>query len=594
MNPAIPEEILSVLRDPSSTLAQVQRSVAEAEKLELPKSASIGLSSNITISMLEIYLRRAALINGVKLTVHQGNYDDHVRDMDTFAANGVEHVVFLPFFDNLMPAFEAQLATMSEEQVAAKAADLGERYRLVFERAKAFRTVFVCEFHRYGHKQWENDRVTTALQQFNVMLRTLAGNYANIRLVDMQSLLEGVGRPAAFDPRFYFRAKTPYSPAFLGKLAAQISIMSRGFGSYFYKALILDCDNTLWGGIIGEDLMKGIKLDPYDYPGNLFWRAQQEFAGLERNGILLCLCSKNNPQDVDEVLHSHPNIVLKDSNIVLKKVNWNNKVQNMRDIAKELNIGLDSFIFLDDSEFECNAARSQLPMVRTFMVPKSLPEYPAVIEEIKALFLGGGITAESTSKTLQYQQKAEAEKLMAEFGSQEEYLAALQLKVELSRNLTTSIPRISELTLKSNQFNLTTHRYSESEIQALMQADDSDVYSMVVSDKFGNAGLTGVAVIRYKGADAVVEAFLMSCRVIGRGVEFVVWATIMQEALKKGCTALRAEFLPSAKNAQVKEFYDSLGLTFVEESADGVRRYHCTIKDFSLKKTEWVEVVYAG
>lgn len=594
MKSNIPDEILSVLLNPASTLAQVQRGVTEAEKLDLPKPASIGLSSNVTISMLEIFLRRAALINGVRLTVHQGNYDDHLRDMETFAANGIEYVLFLPFFDNVMPSFEAQLGTLTSEQVAAKVSDLKERYRLVFEKAATFRSVFVCEFHRLNALGRTSDIVSSTLAHFNEMLREEVKKFSNIHLIDMQNLVETIGHAAAFDPRFYFRAKTPYAPAFLDKLASHVSLMSRGFGSYFYKALVLDCDNTLWGGIIGEDLLGGIKLDPYDYPGNIFWRAQHEFALLERSGILLCLCSKNNPQDVDEVLHKHPSVVLKDSNIVLKKVNWNNKVQNLREIAAELNIGLDSLVFLDDSEFECSAARTQLPMVHTFMVPKALPEYPAVIEKIKALFLSGGITVESSSKTLQYQQIAEAKKLKAEFNSQEDYLAALELKVELSRNANASIPRISELTMKSNQFNLTTHRYSEAEIRALMEDNHSDVFSMVVSDKFGNAGLTGVVVMRYQGAEAIIEAFLMSCRVIGRGVEFVVWATIMKEAIKHGCTTMLAEFYPTAKNAQVKEFYDGLGFTLLEETHDGTRNYRCALEGFALAKTDWIEVVYVG
>jgi FkbH-like protein len=594
MNTALPQDILGVLLSPESTMAQVQRAITEAEKFDLPKSASIGISSNVTVSILEIFLRKHALINGVRLTVHQGNYDDHLRDMETFAAKGVEHVVFLPFFDNILPSFEAQLGSLTSEQIEAKAADLKERYRLVFEKASTFRSVFVCGFHRFSSISRTNDPVASTLIQFNEILREVSEKYSNMHMLDMQNIVETIGHSDAFDPRFYFRTKTPYSPVFLNQLASHVCSASRGFGSYFYKALVLDCDNTLWGGIIGEDLINGIKLDAYDYPGNIFWRAQHEFALLERSGVLLCLCSKNNPQDVEEVFHKHSSMVLKDSNIVLKKVNWNNKVQNLREIASELNIGLDSLVFLDDSEFECSAARTQLPMVHTVMVPKALPEYPAVIETIKSLFLSGGITAESSSKTLQYQQKAEAEKLKAQFNSQDDYLAALGLKVELSRNAIGSIPRISELTMKSNQFNLTTHRYSEAEIRTLMENNDSDVYSMVVSDKFGNAGLTGVAVVLYQGNEAIIQAFLMSCRVIGRGVEFVVWATIMKEAMKHSCTKMQARFLSTAKNAQVKEFYDGLGFTLLDEAEDGTRNYSCILDGFTLAKTDWVEVVYAG
>jgi FkbH-like protein len=587
-------DILAILSDPASSLARIQRAVADAEKeAHTAQPVRIGLSSNITIELLEAYLKRHAWINGVPLEVHQGNYDDPLSDMERFIASKVEYVILLPFFDNLLPSFEAQLGTLAPDTLAAKEAELHGRYRLIFEKAASLRSVFLCGFHRYTLAQASDDPVSQVIDRFNLMLREEATRFPNIRFLDMQNLIQAVGHSAAFDPRFYFRARAPYAPALLNRLALQISLMSRGFGSYFYKALVLDCDNTLWGGIIGEDLLGGIRLEPHDYPGNIFWRVQQELAALERSGILLCLCSKNNPQDVEEVLHEHPHMVLKDASLVLKKVNWNDKVQNLRDIARELNIGLDSLVLLDDSEFECTAVRSQLPTVRTVLVPKALPDYPGVISELKDLFLAGGITANSRSKTTQYRQKAEAERLKAQFGSQEDYLASLQLKVEVSRNAGTSIPRISELTLKSNQFNVTTRRYGESDIRALMSNARAAVYSMVVSDKFGNAGLTGVAVMRYEGRRAVVESFLMSCRVIGRGAEFAVWDAIIKDAAAAGCEAISAEFVPTAKNAQVADFYDRLGLTLTQEK-DGIRRYERALDAFAPPKTPWIEVTYAG
>lgn len=218
------------------------------------------------------------------------------------------------------------------------------------------------------------DVVTRVLARFNAALREEASSYANVRVFDTEDIVRLVGQKAAFDTRFYFRNKAPYTSAYMNELARRIAAASRGFGEHFYKVLALDCDNTLWGGVIGEDLLSGIKLGPYDYPGNIFWRMQQEFVALERQGILLVLISKNNPADVDEVLRNHPDIVLKESHIVAKKVNWEDKPSNLRALAQELNLGLDSFIFLDDSSFECEAVRQQLPMVRTFQVPTALPD----------------------------------------------------------------------------------------------------------------------------------------------------------------------------------------------------------------------------
>jgi len=587
---------MAVLASPTASLAQIMNALGKVEKdVILPHQASIGLSSSTTVDLLAVLLRRQAVLSGVRLKVAQGNYDDPIGDIDRFMKDGVEHMVLLPFFDNLRPSFEAQIGHLDPDVVAASEAELRARYGLAFAMARGFKTVFVGLFHRFGDiaQPGGDDAVAPVLNRFNQVLRAEAAAFANVRLIDMEDIVRVVGHSAAFDQRFYFRGKAPYTTAFLGELARRIFLLARGFGSYFYKALVLDCDNTLWGGVIGEDLLQGIKLTPFDYPGNIFWRMQHEFAEMERSGILLCLCSKNNQADVDEVLRQHPDMVLKEENIILKKLNWNEKTQSLREIAQELNISLDSLIFLDDSDFECNAVRSQLPMVRTLQVPATLSDYPYLVQEIKELFLAGGISADSRSKTDHYRTLGEAQKLKERFESHEDYLASLELKVALTRNSVASTARISELTQKSNQFNLTTRRYSESEITAAIGSSDTAIYSLVVSDKFGGAGLTGVAVLRYAEGTAHVDAFLMSCRVIGRGVEFAIWDDIVRQAIQDGCSRLAAEYRRTAKNTQVADFYDRLGLTLIDES-DGVRRYAISLDEFTPPRSPWIEVSYDG
>ena len=579
---------LEILADQASSLIAIQKALKEAET-QLARNKKIGLSSNVTIEMLGIYLRRYATLTSTKLSVVQGNYDDQIGDMEIFANEKVDYAIILPFFDNLLPAFEAQIATLQSDVIAAKEAELRNRYRLAFEKGKSIGAILLCSFHRLG-KVIESP-VQNIIDRFNAALKEEAANFSNIRIIEMDDIISEIGHNSAFDLRFYFSSKAPYANSLFNKLASNVSLMTRGFGSYFYKALILDCDNTLWGGIIGEDLLAGIKLNPYDYSGNIFWRIQNQILDLEKNGIVLGLCSKNNPEDVEEVLNSHPNMVIKNENLVIKKVNWNDKVSNIREIAKELNIGLDSLVFVDDSDFEVEAVRSQLPMVKTFQVPKKLSDYPAMFQEIVDLFLAGGISAESRSKTEQYKQIAAAESLKTEFSSQEDYMKSLELKVELSRNLSSSTPRISELTQKSNQFNLTTHRYSEAEIATLMEGEKSDVFSLVVKDKFGDSGLTGIAIMTYEGNVAKIDNFLMSCRVIGRGVEFVIWEIICKEALAKGCTELYAEYIPTSKNAQVLDFYDRLGMTLEKEN-NGVRHYKANLATFAPPATGWIEVSY--
>lgn len=587
---------LAVLGKAESTLLQLTQAVTALEKEPQPRTIKIGVSSSATMDLLNIYLRKHGLLNGAKIDLVAGNYDDPIGDIDLFAQAGVEQIVLLPFFDNLLPSFEAQLDSLDLSVIDAKEQEMRQRYRMVFDKARTVPAIYLGTFHRLGVAADSSgqDAVAIVLARFNAALREEAAAYANVRIINTEDIVRIVGQQAAFDSRFYFRSKAPYTGAYMNELAQRITVTARGFGAHFYKVLALDCDNTLWGGVIGEDLLSGIKLGPYDYPGNIFWRMQQEFAALERHGILLALVTKNNPADVEEVLQRHPDMVLKESQIVAKKVNWEDKPSNLRALAQELNLGLESFIFLDDSSFECEAVRQQLPMVKTLQVPSTLSDYPRVVAEIKLLCLAGGIEGDSKGKTEQYRQRAGAEELKAQFGSQEEYLASLELKVELTRNALSNVGRISELSQKSNQFNLTTVRYSTAEIEQMMgsSGDNSHaVYSLVVSDKFGNAGLTGVAVIRYEGQTAIVENFLMSCRVIGRGVETVIWSRIVADAMQRGCTVLRASYLPSAKNAQVADFYDRLGIPMTKESG-GARHYEMAAADFAAQPNPWIKMTY--
>lgn len=585
-------DLLSQLKAPGTTLTKTITAVNALEPLVQPtRQVTLGISSNVSIDLLSVYLRKHALLCGARVDVRLGNHDDPVTDVVQFLDDGIEEMVFLPFFDNLLPSFELQIELLSSDAVRAKEEDLQARCRLVFDRARTMRQIYVCSFHRFAPPidTGSADSVAKVLERFNALLRAEAESVHNVRIIDSSAIVHLLGTDAAFDPRFYLRSTAPYKPAFVNELARRIVASSRGFNSYFYKALVLDCDNTLWGGIVGEDLIDGIKLDPHSYPGKVYWQAQQEFLALERQGVLLCLCSKNNPEDVNEVLEKHPFVVLKKDHIAVRQVNWTDKVSNLQAIALELNIGLDSLVFVDDSDFECAAVRSALPAVRVFQVPATLSDYPRLLREIRELFLAGGISAQSRSKTSQYRQRQQAVEASAGFASHQQYLAALGLHVHLTRNDAASLTRISELTLKSNQFNLTTLRQSPAEIESRMNNGAGTVYSLNVSDRFGNAGLTGVAIARWDGETARLDAFLMSCRVIGRGVEFCFWPALADDARRQGCRFIEAEYRPTAKNAQVMDFYNRLGLQLVTED-NGVKRYRASLDTFKSPTIDWIKV----
>lgn len=581
------------LLEDATSISDLMSTVEILEKNDTSRGLNWGISSSVTLNQFGLYLRKYGLLSNTKINVLNGNYDDPIGDIDLFLKNNVDHTFLLPFFDNLMPSFEAQLGCMPEDLIASKEDELRGRYRLALQKGESMKVIFLGTLHSMSPLAnfSGNDAARVILNRFNLALREEARKFPNVRVIDTEDILGFIGHQRAFDSRFYFRSKAPYTSVFFDELAKRVSLATRGFGTYFYKVLILDCDNTLWRGVVGEDLISGIGLDRHDYPGNIFWKIQNEILALEKSGALLCLCSKNNLTDVDEVLEKHPNMVIRENHIAVKKVNWEDKASNIRSLSQELNIGLDSMVFLDDSSFECEAIRQQLPMVKTFQVPKNLSDYPSLFSDIKKLFLAGGITEESKSKTQQYRQRSEAEALKAQFENQDEYLASLNLKVELSLNLRSSVPRISELSMKSNQFNLTTNRYSESEILSMMDNNNFAVYSLVVSDKFGNAGLTGVVIVKYEGNKAVVDNFYMSCRVIGRGVEMVIWHQIIANALNRGCTQLYAKYLHTPKNSLVNDFYDRLGLPVVDHLDLG-REYGVSLANFSPPPISWITTEY--
>jgi len=593
MNPANPPDPLTTLTTPGVPLHQVLRALEALEaQADRWRPLTLGVSSNVTVDLLAVHLRKEALLHGRRLDVHQGNFDDPLGDVERFKAAGVDQMLLLQFFDNLLPAFEAQIQHLPSERLAQKEEEFRMRMRHFLQGALGMRRVFIPTFHRFTPSEGGRpDRVDRALECFNRALLEEIQAFPAVVILDSREMLEGVGRSQAFDVRFYLKAKAPYAMPFLSHLAHRMAARSRGFDSGYYKALVLDCDNTLWGGVVGEDGLEGIHLDPHDAPGNLFWRVQNELLGLEQRGVLLCLCSKNNSEDVHAVLDHHPHAVLRREHFAASQVNWTDKVQNLKALAEKLNIGLESMVFLDDSPVECEAVRMQLP-VRTFQVPPRASDYLRVIDEIKSLFPTAAESLEATSKTGQYRLIEQAESLRAASESHESYLASLQVVVSTTRDVRGHAARASELSMKSNQFNLTTRRYTESEIRSAMEDPGWTVYTISVAHRFGDSGITGVLIMHWDGDQARVDSFLLSCRVLGLGVERVIWPRIREEALRRGCHFLVGEYLPTPKNAQTAPFYENLGLTPLDPGPDGAQCFKIELCAFSPQPPPWIEVLH--
>jgi FkbH-like protein len=283
---------------------------------------------------------------------------------------------------------------------------------------------------------------------------------------------------------------------------------------------------------------------------------------------------------------------LRVEHITINKSNWSDKVTNLKEIAQELNIGLDSLVFVDDSSFEVNLIREQLPEVKVLQVPERLYEYPKMLRENRSLFYNLSFTAEDKKKIKMYKQQVKRVAVKKEFSDIENYLASLELKMTIFENDESIIPRMSQMSQKTNQFNLTTNRYTEGDIKSFIENDDSKIIAFSVSDKFGDSGVTGLCIINFHDETQSVEidSLLMSCRIIGRNIEYAFIDYIIKIIKEKKINVIKAKYIKTQKNEQVNEFYDKCSFTLTE-SSNSVKNYNLDISNYEPKQINYIEVI---
>jgi FkbH-like protein len=323
------------------------------------------------------------------------------------------------------------------------------------------------------------------------------------------------------------------------------------------KCIVLDLDNTLWGGIVGEDGFDGIKLGPKS-PGSAYIEFQRHLLSLHHRGIILAINSKNNPEDAFKVIREHPYMVLREENFACVKINWNDKISNMHQIAAELNIGLDSMVFLDDDPVGRELMSKMLPEVMTVELPRDPSLYAPTIMRMND-FNVLNITAEDMKRGEMYLQQRKTAELQSRASNLEEFLSQLGTRIKIKKVDSFTLPRVSQLILKTNQFNLTTHRYQEEEIRRLSRDDGVLIGCAHVEDKFGDNGITGAFIVFKDPAVWTVDTFLLSCRVMGRGVEDAMMSYILSEAKKAGTKTVKAQYLPTSKNKPCETFLEKYG-----------------------------------
>ena len=401
---------------------------------------------------------------------------------------------------------------------------------------------------------------------------------AYVRICDLEFLAARIGGVQSADPRGWFETKQLGSPALLVELAREVAHLIASLKRAPKKVLVLDLDDTLWGGVVADDGLECIELGDTSPRGEAFKAFQKYIVSLKERGVLLAVCSKNDFHKAAEPFEKHPEMILRMADIVSFKANWEPKSDNIRQMVSELNLGLDSFVFVDDNPAEIDIVRQFAPEVTTILLGPDPSEYVPQLQDCR-LFEPSGITAEDVERTRQYRAEAERKTLEASVTDMDSYLNSLAMEGTISEFTVVDAPRLSQLINKSNQFNLTTRRRSEAEVLKVMNDPGFVGYSMRLKDRFGDHGLISIVIGQKVDGTMEIDTWLMSCRVLKRQVEEEVLNELVRLAKLQGCQRLKGIYLPTAKNEMVRDFYARMGFNLTAES-ETEREFELSLEDF--------------
>ena len=412
---------------------------------------------------------------------------------------------------------------------------------------------------------------------FYEAVEKLVSSHGNVVFFELKKIVEDMGRKAFYDHKMRYLGGMPFSVAALRRLGEEIELCIEAYKGKRRKVLAVDLDNTIWNGVVGEDGPTGIKLAP-EKSGMPYTELQCRIKELKEMGILLTVLSKNNPAEVDEVFDKNDAMILRRNDITAFSVNWDPKPVNLTGIAKSLNLGSDSFVFIDDNPVEREAMRALHPEVAVPEFPRDASKLPEFMESVyREYFLTIRTTNEDRKKTLLYQVENARRMLKEKSASLESYLESLHITADIHALKESEIERVAQLTQKTNQFNLTTRRYTAREISDMAKNDDIMILTVHAGDRFGDNGLIAVLIARKDGTAVHVDTLLMSCRVMGRTIEHALMNEFEKLAGERGAERITASYLPTAKNAPVSKFYEQMGYSLVDMH-DGAKEYELPIE----------------
>lgn len=563
----------------------------------------LAILRDFTVEPLVPVLRADLAKMGFRANVWVGDYDTIGRDAlipnGSLDAFGADIILILRWLEQTAPVLATAFITLDPDSVQAMVSDVAGRIdgELAAIRARTPAPILINTFPLPdltttgildaqlvdGHRR--------AVEDLNRAVLRVAGGYPDVLVVDVARLISRLGSLSAIDARAWQTSRSPLAVPLVLALGAECTKFVQALKGRPRKCLVLDCDDTLWGGVVGEDGLGGIHVDP-SYPGSAYLAFQREILNLRERGVLLALVSKNNEADVLEVLREHPHMLIRESHLAAWRINWQDKATNLQEIAEELGIGVDSLAFADDSEFECGLVREQLPAVGVLHLGAEPARFVNLLTEA-AFFDSLAISAEDRSRADMYVADRERNAAARATTSIQEYLASLKMEAVIGAPGPTEIARVAQLTQKTNQFNLTTIRYTEGEIARRAATAESDIHCLRLRDRFSDLGLVAVAIVDYHADDATIDTLLMSCRVLGRGVEDAFIAHVAGAASRRGARRLIGTYRPTAKNDQVSTFFPNRGFQ-PADGEEGASRWALDLVGNQLKTSPWITVGGSG
>jgi FkbH-like protein len=538
------------------------------------RTVKIAVLADCAVQQLTTLLKVLAARNRVALEVYEGGYDS--IDLEILNPDSGLYAFGPQFVIVLMSSEKLKSRLYDSANRTTFAADNVERIVTLWSAfaaqssATIVQSTFVLPIERaFGNYELKvADSVGAIFTEINYRLAIQAREARNILLSDVDFLAASIGRSQWFDPRLWNIAKVPCRLDHLPRLAQSLlDTILAATGVVLSKCVVLDLDNTLWGGVIGDDGLEGIALGEFD-EGEAFVGFQKFIRELKRRGIILAVVSKNEHANAIRPFRDHPHMVLKEDDISAFLANWDNKADNIRLVQKTLNIGFDSFVFLDDNPFERNLVREYLPNV---IIPELRDDPSSYLEALADLnlFETTSFSEADMQRSARYREEARREITKTQFTNVNDYLKSLSMQIRLERFNSFNLPRIAQLIQRSNQFNLTTRRYGEAACEAMMKDTTFWPLTLKLADKFGDYGLISVVILNPADEELEIDEYLMSCRVLQRGVESFAMNNIFAYAARLGVKRVVGHYIATTKNDMVKDFFKGFGFEKVCETGGG-------------------------